>query len=232
MPTLAILEDSFEVLSAMKMSIQLDTGNTWQLLHSSVTSADMILWLEYNHVDILIADIGLPDICGIEVIKFCRSKHPDTEIIVCTVFEDDEHLFNSLKAGANAYLLKKDINKYFTFALMQLIEHGSPMSPCIARRVIQEFAPAATLQDVSHKEIQPEGLFNTERHGVILGVLTGTEIEILELAARGFKSSEIADLRKISIHTVNAHTKLIYKKLQVNSKSEAIYEARLLNIIH
>jgi DNA-binding NarL/FixJ family response regulator len=132
--------------------------------------------------------------------------------MVCTIFEDDEHLFESLRSGANGYLLKADISTKFVSALSQMMDGDAPMSPRIARRVLHQLSPTPDLPVTS-------------------SILTKKELEILSLIARGFKFLEISQMQGISIHTVHSHIKNIYKKLQVTSKNEAVYEARALKLI-
>jgi DNA-binding NarL/FixJ family response regulator len=123
------------------------------------------------------------------------------------------HLFESLRLGANGYLLKADIDVSLLSSVQQLIDGGSPMSPRIARRVLLQLHPPVP------PEIEQPSL------------LTPKELKVLALIARGFKYTEIANLQNISTHTVHSHLKNIYKKLHVSSKSEAIYEARLSKYI-
>jgi DNA-binding NarL/FixJ family response regulator len=217
MPTLAILEDS--ALPLLQMREALSRYTQYQLLYTSTQGAGMKTWLNSHAVDILVADLGLPDMSGVEVIKHCKTMQPSTEIMVCTIFEDDEHLFTSLQSGANAYLLKSDIEHVFIDSLNQLLAGGSPMSPSIARRVLRQ------LQQPIEKPTA--GGSNTQ----VPPLLTHKELDVLNLLMRGFKYAEIAATLPCSPHTVNTHIKSIYKKLQVSSKTEAVFEARQLNIL-
>jgi DNA-binding NarL/FixJ family response regulator len=217
MPTLAILEDS--ALPLLQMREALSRYTQYQLLYTSTQGAGMKTWLNSHAVDILVADLGLPDMSGVEVIKHCKNMQPSTEIMVCTIFEDDEHLFTSLQSGANAYLLKSDIEHAFLDSLNQLLAGGAPMSPSIARRVLKQLQQPIkkTTAGDSNTQVPP--------------LLTHKELDVLNLLMRGFKYSEIAATLPCSPHTVNTHIKSIYKKLQVSSKTEAVFEARQLNIL-
>ncbi len=210
MPTVAILEDSQDSLASMLRALDGRTGlkTPWQVVFTTHLCENMMNWLNQNEVDVLISDLGIPDQSGLVAIKHCKQVRPNTEIIVCSVFDDDIHLFDSLKFGANGYLLKSDIDTALLQSVQQLLDGGSPMSPRIARRVLQQLHPPVP----PHIE-QPS-------------LLTPKELQILALIARGFKYSEIATLQHLSTHTVHSHLKNIYKKLQVSSKSEAIFEAR------
>lgn len=213
MPTLAILEDSpealFDMLSAIAAAPQ---AKPWVVAHTASSCAQMNEWLNANPVDLLVCDLNLPDCSGVTTIRHCHALSPSTEIMVCTIFEDDEHLFESLRSGANGYLLKADISTKFVSALSQMMDGDAPMSPRIARRVLHQLSPTPDLPVTS-------------------SILTKKELDILSLIARGFKFLEISQMQGISIHTVHSHIKNIYKKLQVTSKNEAVYEARALKLI-
>jgi DNA-binding NarL/FixJ family response regulator len=209
-PTIAILEDTPESLAAMLRALSTPAARKqdWGVSYTTERCEQMIEWLRSNAVDVLISDLGLPDLSGLHAVQFCKTTRPSTEILVCTIFDDDAHLFESLKLGANGYLLKADIDTTLLNSVAQLIEGGSPMSPRIARRVLLQLHPPVA------PEIEQPSL------------LTPKELQVLALIARGFKYGEIAELQKLSTHTVHTHLKNIYKKLQVSSKSEAIFEAR------
>ncbi len=216
MTTVAILEDSPLPLAQMQQALILDPS--FEVLFTCAKGADMQAWLTQNPVDVLVADLGLPDISGVQVVEHCVKVRERTEIMVCTVFEDDEHLFKSLQAGANAYLLKSDIVDKFLPALAELIQGGSPMSSSIARRVLGLLhLPSATQAPTSTNESLPE--------------LTPKELDVLNLLMRGFKYAEIGRTLSCSTSTINTHIKSIYRKLQVSSKTEAVFEARSMNII-
>ncbi len=210
MPTVAILEDNLESLASMRRVLGASNAvkNGWTIVFTTHLCHEMILWLNTHEVDVLVSDLGLPDQSGLLAVKHCKETHPTTEILVCSVFDDDMHLFESLKYGATGYLLKPDIDTSLLKSVQQLLDGGSPMSPRIARRVLLQLHPPVA----AHIE-QPS-------------LLTPKELQVLALIARGFKYSEIATLQNLSTHTVHTHLKNVYKKLQVSSKSEAIYEAR------
>jgi DNA-binding NarL/FixJ family response regulator len=215
MPTVAILEDNPDSLASMVRALSTPAAikRDWTVVFTTHLCATMNQWLDGNEVDVLISDLGIPDQSGLLAIKHCKRVRPNTEIVVCSVFDDDLHLFDSLKFGANGYLLKSDIDTALFKSVQQLLEGGSPMSPRIARRVLQQLHPAVP------EDLPPPN------------ILTPKELQVLALIARGFKYGEIATLQSLSVHTVHSHLKNIYKKLQVSSKSEAIFEARANNYI-
>jgi len=157
--------------------------------------------LEKDIPDIVVMDINLPGMSGIECTKTIREKYPRVQVIMCTVYEDDEKIFEALQAGANGYLLKRAaINEIFE-SIKSLHHGGSPMSPVIARKVVASFQkkPASDSNELSHREN-----------------------EVLDLISNGFRVKEISDKLCISINTVRTHIRHIYEKLQVQSRVEAL----------
>ncbi len=153
--------------------------------------------------DVVLMDIDLPGSDGIQVIFFLKSVMPATQFMMLTVFEDDEKIFQSLKAGASGYLLKKTSPAKLMEAIREVYEGGSPMNSQIASRVVNYFR---------QKPDDKAEAYN----------LTRREYEILELIARGYRYKEIGDKLNISMDTVRSHIRNTYEKLQVTSKVEAI----------
>lgn len=166
--------------------------------------------------DILVIDLGLPDISGIEIIRETAQRYPKTDIMVVTVFGDEGHVIASIEAGATGYLLKDSLPMEFVELIRQLRAGGSPVSPMIARQLLKKFrAPGSEVVAANPEQRE----------------LSGRETEILSLIAKGFSFSEIAGLLEISPHTVTTYVKKIYQKLAVHSRGEAVYEASKLGII-
>lgn len=166
--------------------------------------------LENSHADILIADIGLPGMSGIELIRAAKRLIPELDIIAYTVFDDRETIFAALKAGASGYMLKGSSPRQVIDAIQNMAEGGAPMSPKIARAVIGEF----------HEPDLKEPY-----------LLTFRETEILKLLERGYSYKIIADRCAISPHTVNSHIKNIYEKLQAKDRGNALLNARRRGIL-
>lgn len=156
--------------------------------------------------DVLLSDIGLPGMSGIDGVKYFKEHFPTTAIIMLTVYNDDEKIFRSLCAGASGYILKKAPPARIIEAIREVHEGGAPMSPEIALRVVAAF------RDLPPPKKSDAGL-------------TRREEEILDELVRGNSYKSTADHLNISIHTVRFHIRSIYEKLQVHSKSEAVVRA-------
>jgi DNA-binding NarL/FixJ family response regulator len=153
--------------------------------------------------DIVMMDIEMPILDGIEAIRQLRVLCPKTQFMVCTIYDEDAKVFDALKAGAMAYLLKRSSPQEIRSAIKDLYQGGSPISSDIARKVIMSFQQKPQLPENQHN-------------------LTNREIEILGLLSKGFSYEEVAESLFISIKTVKKHIFNIYEKLQVHSKIEAI----------
>lgn len=163
--------------------------------------------------DVLLVDLGLPDMSGIEVIRSASSRYPDTDILVITVFGDEAHVLASIEAGATGYLLKDSLPDEFTEVVKSLRDGGSPINPIIARQLLSRLRPKPCEPQSSNRE------------------LSARERETLSLVAKGFSFAEVAALLQLSPHTVTTYVKKIYQKLAVHSRSEAVYEASKLGLI-
>ncbi len=164
--------------------------------------------------EVLLVDLGLPDISGLEVIRFVAANYPDCDVLVFSTFGDDEHVLPALEAGARGFLLKGALTRDITHDIHALSHGGSPLSPIIARQVLKRLRP------------EPSPATDEGADGDAgKGPLTPREIEILRMIARGFSYTETAGLLGISAQTVHTHLKRIYRKLAVHSKTEAVFEA-------
>lgn len=172
--------------------------------------------LEAHRPDALLVDIGLPGGSGIELIRHARSHVPACECMVVTVFDDTDAVMACIEAGATGYLLKDCLPADIGAQVRLLCEGGSPISPTIARRVMQRLNAHPTARDT---DTAPAVEVSAREHSV------------LELSAKGCSYEEIAGVLGLSHHTVVTYVKRIYRKLQVHSKTEAVYEARNLGIL-
>jgi DNA-binding NarL/FixJ family response regulator len=152
---------------------------------------------------VVLVDINLPGMNGIECVRRLKPRLPGTQFVMVTVYEDANHIFNALSAGASGYLLKQMRRNDLLAALKEVYAGGSPMSSQIARRVVQSF------QRTGMEAGDSEDLSPRER-------------EVLELLARGYLYKEIASLLQISVQTVNTYIRRIYEKLHVRSRAQAV----------
>lgn len=160
--------------------------------------------------DVVIMDIHLPSMSGIDAVRILKEEMPSLQIAMCTVYEDDEHIFSALRAGASGYLLKRTTPDKLLEAVGDLYRGGSPMSSEIARRVVASFQKTTAPS--------PE-----------LAALTPREKEILDLLAKGYLYKEIAAELFISIETVKRHIHNIYEKLHVQTRTEALNKVFRMN---
>ena len=167
--------------------------------------------------DVLLVDLDLPGGSGIELIRHAAATRPQCDVMVISVFGDEQHVLSSIEAGATGYLLKDSLALDLPGQLRALRNGGSPISPVIARRLLMRLAPGAG-QGGTLPPVEDETAV----------ALSEQESRVLHLAAKGFTFDEIAQFLQVSPHTVMTYVKRIYRKLQVRSKVEAIYEARRL----
>ncbi len=216
----AIVEDDVDFQQTLRETI----GNAPDMLLVSVAStrAQGLKALDDGPVDVLLVDLGLPDGSGIDVIRAAHDRWPSCSIMVSTAFGDEMHVMQSLKAGAAGYLLKDSAAKSMVTEIRSLHQGGSPISPLIARQILMRFRE----QD---KPLLVSSQLSPEKSGA---VLSAREQEVLEFITKGFTSDEIAGLMSVSRHTVLTFVRRIYSKLEVNSRAEAIYEARYQGLLN
>ncbi len=201
MAQVGIIEDNKKIRQLMQR--YLDMQEDMSCLVATESVEEMLDYLmTYPHPNVLLMDIQLPGMSGIEGMKIIQQKYPDIEIIMLTVYHDSHKIFDSLKAGASGYLLKHTSLPEIKDAIDLLMQGGAPMSPQIDRKVITHFNDRGQKQQESN--------------------LTNREQDIVNGLVDGLSYKLIADRLDISIDTVRAHIRNIYKKLHVNSKAEVI----------
>ncbi|HUG24767.1 response regulator transcription factor [Piscinibacter sp.] len=169
--------------------------------------------LDQARPDLLLTDLALPDGNGVDLIAQVQREHPGTECMVISVFGSEQRVLAAVAAGASGYLLKDEAMDRIGEAIVSLLAGGSPMSPAIARHILNRCrAPVGT-------------------DGEDMAVLTEREAEVLTALSRGFTYQEIAAQLGLSAHTVGTHIKHIYRKLEVGSRAEAVFEAVQLGLI-
>jgi DNA-binding NarL/FixJ family response regulator len=196
-----LVED--DALVRRSVADQLASSDTFELAVEAPSVAAAHQALDASRPDVVLLDLGLPDGSGLELLGQARARVPAPPCIVLTIFDDDAHIFEALRAGAVGYLLKRDLTTRLLLGLSEAIAGGSPMSPGIARRVLSSFA------------VQPEPVTS----------LTPRELEVTQLLSKGSTYDEIAHMLGVSSNTVRSFIRSIYEKLQVNSRTEAVWEA-------
>jgi DNA-binding NarL/FixJ family response regulator len=185
-----------------------------QLAAMAGSRAEGLALLSRAPADVLLVDLGLPDGSGIDVIRAAQERWPRCDVVVSTAFGDEQHVLAAVQAGASGYLLKDTPAERVVQEIRSVRNGESPISPLIARRVLQLLRQPAEKQE---PEPEPEP-------GPAL--LSAREAEVLRLVAMGFTYEEVAQRLRISRHTVLTFVRRIYAKLEVNSKMEAVNEAR------
>ena len=204
----SIIEDIEEYRNALQMMLNATPGFQCEHVYSKGESA--VQDIPGRQPDIVLVDINLPGISGIEVMSRLKDRHPKIQFMVLTVFEDDDKIFHALTAGASGYLLKSTPPGKIMDAIRDLYEGGAPMSAQIARKVVASFSKPATDNNNAYEEI-----------------LSEREREVLRLLSRGMIYKQIAEELDISRETVKSHCHRIYEKLHVTTKTEAINKVYL-----
>lgn len=207
-----LLVEDDPVLRA-KLATVIEASDSLTLTRAVGTVNEAMTLLQLEAPDVLLTDLGLPDGSGADLIRAVSDPKSTTEAMVITVFGDERHVIEALEAGASGYLLKDASEEDIVESILQLLAGGSPISPAIARYLLKRFKPVR-----SEKPDLPEQL-------------TTREQDILRLIAKGYSAKEIAELESISYNTVTTHVKHIYRKLAVNSRAEAVFEAITLNLV-
>lgn len=183
-----------------------------------VNGNEFIGKLEQDHnVDVILMDIQMPEMDGIKTTEYVKNKYPHIKILMLTVFDDDENIFNAIKAGADGYLLKETNPEELYKAILDVLDGGAAMTPSIALKALKLLRnPEKVTKDI----IQQEEITLSER-----------ETDVLEQLAKGLNYQQIAENLIISPSTVRKHIENIYKKLQVHNKMEAVQKAIKHNIL-
>tara|TARA_R110002096_G_scaffold324349_9_gene518456 strand:- start:2194 stop:2826 length:633 start_codon:yes stop_codon:yes gene_type:complete len=202
MAVIGIVEDNVKIRDLIQRYLDMQDGLECPVAVDSVE--EMLEFLEkHMQPDVILMDIQLPGMSGIKGMEVIKEKYPDVDIIMLTIYHDSHKIFDSLKAGASGYLLKHTSLPEIKEAIEMLLKGGAPMSPQIARKVITHF------NDQKPKK-NPDSMLTSREQDIVNGLVDGLSYKM------------IADRFDISIDTVRAHIRNIYKKLHVNSKAEVI----------
>lgn len=201
MITICIIEDIIDIQKGLQEIIESDAR--FNLLRCFNNAEDALIELPELEPAVVLTDINLPGKTGIDCVHEIKAVFPEMQFIMFTIYEDNDQVFEALKAGASGYILKNTAPEKIIESLIELHEGGSPMSPKIARKVLSTFNAPTPGNDVKD-------------------LISKREQEVLELLSKGFLYKEIADKLNISISTVKRHLNSIYSKLQVQNKVEAV----------
>jgi DNA-binding NarL/FixJ family response regulator len=212
---IAIVDDNSFLIKATQE--KLSFFDDFSIKFTAINGSDLIEKLTANHnVDLILMDIEMPVMNGVEATNIVKQKFPQIKIIMLTVFDNDENIFKSIKAGADGYLLKEVNPKDLQQGIIETMNGGATMTPSIALKTLKLFRnPIDFEADVVKEDIQ----------------LTTREVEVLEQLSKGLKYDAIAENLFLSTGTVRKHVENIYNKLQVHNKLEAIQKAKNNNLI-
>ena len=203
--SVAIVEDNHDIRQALEQIIE--SSGDFILAGSCTTGEEAMIKLPVLNPRVVLMDIGLGDgMNGIEVVRELKSTNPEILFMMCTIYEEDEKIFEALRAGASGYILKKTQPAKLLEGITELIQGGAPMSSQIASKVVAAF---------QNKSI-------TTSTGSSLSVLSKRENEILEMLSTGLLYKEISDKLNITTETVRKHVYHIYEKLHVTNRVEAV----------
>ncbi len=211
---IAIIDDNSFLISSIKE--KLSFFEEIDIKFTALNGAELLEKLEKNHnLDALLMDIEMPVLNGIETTLAVKKKYPQIKIIMLTVFDNDENIFNAIKAGADGYLLK-DVNPHELFnGIVDTLNGGAAMNPSIALKTLKLLRNPVDFDQIPKEDIH----------------LTNREVEVLEQLSKGLSYKVFADNLFLSPSTVRKHIENIYSKLQVHSKLEAVQKAKRNNLI-
>ena len=203
--SVSIVEDDVPLRSIYARWLEHADG--FKLLNQYGDGAQAAAALPQEKPDVVLMDINLPGLNGVECVRQLKTKMPRTQFVMITVYEDPDRVFNALAAGATGYLLKETQRDDLLTALRDVHRGGSPMSSGIARKVVQCFQKPAPAVSAEEAELQK---------------LSAREQEVLELVSQGYLLKEVSEAMKLSEHTVDTYLRRIYEKLHVHSRAQAV----------
>jgi DNA-binding NarL/FixJ family response regulator len=221
--SIIIVEDEPEFRRRFAQII--DSEPTMRLAGVAANKREAQALIDREEFDVMLIDLGLPDGTGIDLIRNVSQRKPDVDIMVVTVFGDEQHVVSSIEAGATGYILKDSTPADVISCIRLLRAGGSPVSPVVARSVLRAIRSRMGGVAANSNTVPPRST-NAENNP-----LSARETEILQLLAKGMSFNEIGEILGISPHTVTAHIKKIYRKLAVHSRGEAVYEASQMGLL-
>jgi DNA-binding NarL/FixJ family response regulator len=219
--TVLIVEDEPEFRMRFRQIVESEP--TLELVGVAANKREAQDLIDRTKFDVMLIDLGLPDGNGTDLIRQVSTKRPDVDIMVVTVFGDEQHVVSAIEAGATGYILKDSTAADVVSCIRLLRAGGSPVSPVVARSVLR--AIRNRMGGATGPNTRPGGPMPENNP------LSARETEILQLLAKGMSFNEIGEILGISPHTVTAHIKKIYRKLAVHSRGEAVYEATQMGLL-
>lgn len=211
----AIADDNTFLISAVKE--KLSFFEDVKVKFSAMNGSELLEHLSSSHnLDVILMDIEMPVLNGIETTEIVKQKYPHIKIIMLTVFDNDENIFNAIKAGADGYLLKEVAPEDLYNGILETLNGGAAMNPSIALKTLKLLRNPIQIENIKEKEDI---------------TLTSRETEVLEHLSKGLSYNAIADNLILSTGTIRKHIENIYKKLQVHNKLEAVQKAKNNNLI-
>ena len=212
---IAIVDDNSFLINAVKEKLSFFEDLNFK--YAAMNGSELLVQLESNsNLDLILMDIEMPVLNGIETTEIVKQKYPHIKIIMLTVFDNDENIFNAIKAGADGYLLKEINAKDLHDGIMETLNGGAAMNPSIALKTLKLLRNPISIENKKDKEdIQ----------------LTSRETDVLEQLSKGLNYNKIADNLILSSGTVRKHIENIYRKLQVHNKLEAVQKAKKNKLI-
>ena len=212
---IAIVDDNTFLIHAIKE--KLSFFDDISVRHTALNGSELLERLEeYHHLDVILMDIEMPVLDGIETTQVVKQKYPHIKIIMLTAFDNDDNIFNAIKAGADGYLLKEINPQDLHNGIHETLNGGAAMNPSIAMKTLKLLRNPSSIENERDKEELS---------------LSKREVEVLEQLSKGLSYTVIAENLILSPSTVRKHIENIYKKLQVHSKIEAVQKAKRHNII-
>jgi DNA-binding NarL/FixJ family response regulator len=229
-----VVEDNHQHREFLESCVQAHPGLS--LAGAFSTLAPARAWFQANDADLLLIDLGLPDGSGLTLMREVHARWPACDMLVVSMFGDEENVVASIEAGAVGYVHKDDDAADIAQTLLAVKQGASPISPMIARHLLRRMQPSTRVQGAVSDEVaaQPapvsadDSVPGDEAAPV---ALSRREQEVLEFIARGFSYAEIARQQGITVHTVQTYIKKLYGKLAVHSRSEAVFEAHRLGLL-
>lgn len=221
--TVALVEDDSRTRARFTNVIQSEPS--LHFAFGASTGGELLAWFAENLVDVLLVDLGLPDVPGLDVIRRCCRMQPSCAVMVITMFGDESNMLKAFETGARGYLLKDGTEADLANHVRSLHAGGSPMTPIIARQLLARWQADVSTR-AGGKPAQAK-----EQANELPEALSRRESEVLDLIARGFTYLEIGAQMAVKVTTVQTHVRNIYGKLGVHNKTEAVYEARQYGLI-